>query len=202
MLWNHWAEEWALEEPVSFDGRTSSIVVKEGVTSLAISTVYSAWKRWVQREQNAMYSPAIRASGGDAIPGGVTGVTYLLMNGWKLLYDPTKVAVEGVLYSEDFDTAYYTYAGTHVYPATVSALVNQVVTVQKENVVTGDLSSVPTTSEIVSAVLAQLNPDVIAEAILMLATQYPIHADTKRMNGAVIQGNGSENNQWRGLGVQ
>jgi len=155
MLWNYWAEEWLLQEPVSFDGRNSAIVVKEGVTSFDLKTLYSAWKRWVQREQNAMYIPAIRASGGDPIPGGSTGVTYLLTNGWRLFYDPTKTTVTGVLYSEDFDTAYYIYEGSPVYPVSVSAVVNQVTTTQ--NIVTGDLNSLPQLQDIITGIWNDIN---------------------------------------------
>jgi hypothetical protein len=181
MLWNYWAEEWLLQEPVSFDGRNSAIVVKEGVTSFDLKTLYSAWKRWVQREQNAMYLPAIRASGGDPIPGGSTGVTYLLMNGWRLFYDPTKTTVTGVLYSEDFDTAYYTYTGSPVYPVSVSAVVNQVTTTQ--NIITGDLSSLPNLNQIIAGVVNQLYSEII-----------PVNV--KEINDITVVGTGVEGNTW------
>ena len=169
MLWAAWAEEWALAEPVSFDGRNRAIVVNAGVEALSISRVYSAWKRWMQREQNAMYLPAIRATGGDPIPGGSTGTTYLLQNGWRLYYDPTIVAVQGVLYSEDYETAYYALNGRPVYPATVSSVVNNVTSTA--NIITGDLGSlvIPSAAEIVAAILAAAQAD-------------PIHAATQNLD--------------------
>jgi hypothetical protein len=181
-LWGAWGEQWALAEPVSFNGANKEIHVNAGVESLSIQTIYSAWKRWVQREQNAMYLPAMRAIGGDPIPGGATGSTFFLINGWKLCYDPSAVAVSGVLYSEDYDTAYWSVdASDPIYPATVSALVNSAVSYQ--NVVTGDLSSVP------AAVLAQL-----------LASIIPVNV--KQINDANVIGDGTEGNDWRGVGVQ
>jgi len=41
----------------------------------------------------------------------------------------------------------------------------------------------------------------IAAAILAAAQITPIHADTKRMNAALVTGNGSELDPWRGDGV-
>jgi hypothetical protein len=186
-IWGAFGEEWALDEKVSFDGTRKFITVNSGVTSLSIrDDLYSAWVRYTEREPWA--SAAMRFSGGDPIPGGETGVTFFLTNGWKLRYDPTVVAVAGVMYSDDYDTAYWSLDGeSPVYPATVAALVNSAVSYQ--NVVTGDLSSVPTVAEIVTQVLAALN-----------ATTIPV--DAKKMNGAIIQGTGAQGNPWRGEGVQ
>lgn len=39
----------------------------------------------------------------------------------------------------------------------------------------------------------------IATAILAAATTTPIHSDTRKMNGAVVQGDGSSGNLWRGV---
>lgn len=124
LLWGGWGEEWALQEKVSFNGTTKQIVVLEGVTSLDIrADVYSAWVRWVERETNSQYLPALRFSGLDPIPGGFTGATFFTTNGWKLCYDPNLVAVSGVLYSDDYPTAFWSPNGVSpVYPATVSAL--------------------------------------------------------------------------------
>lgn len=148
LLWGAWGAEWELAEKVSFNGTTKQITVNAGVTSIDIaSDVYSAWVRWTSRERS--YSPAMRYSGFDAIPGGRTGATFFLQNGWKLVYNPNNVAVAGVLYSADYGTAYWSSEGLPIYPATVSALVNSAVSVQ--NVVTGTAS---TPTEIATAVWA------------------------------------------------
>jgi len=41
--------------------------------------------------------------------------------------------------------------------------------------------------------------NAIAAAVLALAQVTPIHADAKKMNGALITGDGSEGNLWRGV---
>ena len=147
MLWQHWGAEWELDEKVSFNGLTKQITVNVGVTSIDIAKdVYSAWVRWTQRETR--FLPAMRYTGYDPIPGGRTGITFFTITGWKLCYDPTVVAVSGVLYSEDYDTAYWSIGGTNaIYPATVSSLVNTVIQTQ-----TVTLAANP--SEIAAEILA------------------------------------------------
>jgi hypothetical protein len=152
LIWAAWGDEWALEEKVSFNGVTKQITVNSGVTALDIrADVYSAWVRWTQREPWSVH--AMRFSGADVIPGGETGVTFFLINGWKLIYDPSLVAASGVLYSDDYATPYWSTAGAAIYPATVSALVNSAVSYQ--NVVTGTAA---TPTEIADAVWAKTLP--------------------------------------------
>lgn len=134
LVWGAWGEEWAASEKVSFNGVTKQITVNSDVTALDIGPdVYSAWVRWTARERG--FLPAMRYSGYDAIPGGRTGATFFIINGWKLVYDPNTVAASGVLYSEDYATAYWSATGDPIYPATVSSLVNS--SVSYTNVVTG-----------------------------------------------------------------
>lgn len=178
-VWGAWGDEWALGEKVSFNGVTKCITVNSGVAALDIGPdVYSAWKRWVMRETNAMYSPAMRAAGNDPIPGGATGSTFFLGNGWKLVYDPTAVAVSGVLYSEDFGTAYWLASGSPVYPATVSSLVNNAVSVQ--NVVTGTAAS----------------PEAIAAAVLLVLQATTIPVNVSKINSLAVAGAGTPIDPW------
>lgn len=127
MLWQYWAEEWALYERVSFNGDTRTIVVHEGASIVDIRThVYSAWVRWRSRG-NDHYTEAFRRTGFDPIPGGVTGDTYFLINDWKLSLDLREVKVTGVLFSDDYDTAYWDKeTGLALYPAQVSSVVNTI----------------------------------------------------------------------------
>lgn len=142
LAWAAFGDEWALAEKVGFNGTTKRITVNAGVTALDIrEDVYSAWVRWVELDDNARFRLAMRVSGFDPIPGGFTGATYFMTNGWKLEYDPNVVAVAGVLYSDDYATPYWSASDQPIYPATVSSLVNSAVVTQ--NVVTGDLSTVP-----------------------------------------------------------
>lgn len=143
LAWAAFGTEWALAEKVSFNGATKRITVNAGVTSLNIrDDVYSAWIRWLELDDNARFFPAMRFSGADPIPGGETGVTFFLANGWKLQYDPNTVAINGVLYSDNFATPYWSATDQPILPATVAALVNSAVSVQ--NVVTGDPQSIAT----------------------------------------------------------
>lgn len=142
LVWAAHGVEWALAEKVSFNGVTKRITVNAGVTVLDIrEDVYSAWVRWLEREDNARFLLAMRQTGFDPVPGGFTGATYFLRNGWKLEYDPNVVAIAGVLYSDDYATPYWSATDQPIFPATVSSLVNSAVVTQ--NVVTGDLSTVP-----------------------------------------------------------
>lgn len=118
-----------------FDGLGKKAFVNLGVTSITIADLYSRWVDWSILEDNLKFSPAMRFSGYDPIPGGFTGTTFFMSNGWRLVYDPNVVAVAGVLYSDTEATAYWNAVGNPIYPATVSALVNSAVTTQ--NVVTG-----------------------------------------------------------------
>jgi len=106
---------------VTFDGSAKTITVSAGVAALDIQTqVYTDWVNWVPA--NAQFLPAMRFAGHDVIPGGETGGTYFLTNGWKLVYDPTITVISGILYSDDFATAYWTQGGSPLYPASVSAI--------------------------------------------------------------------------------
>lgn len=149
---------WQLYQKVTFDGVNKLITVNEGVTSLDIrGDVYSAWVEWQQLETNTGFLPTIRYTGLDLIPGGLTGDSYFLINGWRLLVDLSNVAVKGVLFSDDYSSAYYNTAGKIQFPATVSSLVSTVIV--RENVVTGDLSSI-SPSVIAAAVRTNLTPEL------------------------------------------
>ena len=65
----------------------------------------------------------------------------MLINGWRLVVDLSQVAIFGVLFSRDFETAYYTTALIGQKPATVSSLVNTVIVTETTNVITGDLAA-------------------------------------------------------------
>ena len=204
LAWAAFGAEWALAEKVSFNGVTKRITVNAGVTALDIrEDVYSAWVRWVELDDNARFRLAMRVSGFDPIPGGFTGATYFMTNGWKLEYDPNVVAVAGVLYSDDYATPYWSASDQPIYPATVSSLVNSAVVTQ--DVVTGTaLTPEQTAAAVWSAatrtLTASLDPNVaqIVAALLAAAQATPIHADTRKMNGANVAGSGVTGDLWRG----
>lgn len=116
---------------VTIDGPNRTITVNEGVTEIDIKIdVYSAWKMWVAEpnHQNSKYFAALRSIGGDdTIEGEKAGDIYFLINQWKFVYDPTETAITGVLFSDDFDTAFYLKETLKpIYPAKVSSVVNRV----------------------------------------------------------------------------
>ena len=204
LAWAAFGAEWALAEKVSFNGVTKRITVNAGVTALDIrEDVYSAWVRWVELDDNARFRLAMRVSGFDPIPGGFTGATYFMTNGWKLEYDPNVGAIAGGLYSDDYATPYWSVADQPIFPATVSSLVNSAVVTQ--NVVTGTaLTPEQTAAAVWSAatrtLTASLDPNVaqIVAALLAAAQATPIHADTRKMNGANVAGSGVTGDLWRG----
>jgi hypothetical protein len=141
---------WQLYQKVTFDGINKLITVNDGVINLDIRRdVYSAWVRWIELGTNTSFLPAIRYAGLDPIPGGFTGDTYFLINGWKLIIDLTTVSVTGVLFSDDYNTAYYSASLKPQYPAVVASLVSTVTNTVYQNIVTG---TVPTPAEISTAV--------------------------------------------------
>lgn len=175
-------------QKLTFDGVNKLIYVNENETSINIKTdLYSGWKEWTQYETNSAFVPAIRATGGDAVGGGeFSGDIYFLINGWKLYIDVTKTKVDGVLYSDDFDTPYYNFAGTAVYPITVSNLV-RVVQTQSALDVDAIATAVAakfaepsiTTAGIVTAVNSDINTelDIINEGVKKASLFIPHNTD-------------------------
>lgn len=102
------------------------IVIAPDVTTLDIKLdVYKAIKTWYALYDNSKFLFPIRTIGGDATGNNqFAGDIYFLINNYRIVYDPTKVQVSGVLYSDDFDTPWLN-VGTldPVYPAVVSNLV-------------------------------------------------------------------------------
>lgn len=154
LYYNSW-DYWDLRQKVTFDGVRKTVTVNPAEPLLNIrNDVYSAWVDWFVLEDNLRFASAIRVSGYDPIPGGFTGATFFMTNGWKLIIELTDVKVDGVLYSDDYDTAFFTPTGKAVYPALVSSVVNSTTTTQ--NVVTGDISTVPTPAAVASQVRTEL----------------------------------------------
>lgn len=108
--YGYW-EFWSVYDPangqygnhkVAFDGPNKRIVINEGVTELDVKQdIYSNWKEWMQVRDNAKYLPAIRTTGGDAVPNNqFTGDTYFLINDWQIEVNQL-VKVTGILYHDN-----------------------------------------------------------------------------------------------------
>jgi hypothetical protein len=184
LSYHHSSDFLPLNHKVEFDGDNRIAFVHPEVIELDIrKDLYSDWVRWraMPVRGNSVFYNAIRYTGLDAIPGGFTGDTYFMINGWKLHVDLTKVKITGVLFSDDYPTAYYDYSDKPLYPATVSSLVMSSVSYQ--NVVTGDLSVVPTATQIAVAVraamaeIANLDASVSSRLAGVAYTASPASAD-------------------------
>lgn len=123
-----WQENWLLYDKVDFNGVERIIYVHPEVTQLDIrEDVYTSWVDWAAIHDNLKFRPALRTTGMDPIGGGkYTGDVYFLINGWKLYVDFSKVQITGVLFSDDYPSAYFTPDGIQQFPVTVAALVNTV----------------------------------------------------------------------------
>ena len=129
-IWSAWGQEWALFDKVTFDGINKIIFVHPEVTVLDIrDDVYSSWIDWLTIDDNIKFTQAMRTTGYDPIGSGIfTGDLYFLVNGWRLSVNLQKVRINGVLFSEDYDSAFFTTDMQIQFPATVSSLVTTVST--------------------------------------------------------------------------
>lgn len=129
--WFGFYGDWELRDKVTFDGPNRLIIVNPGVTELSVKEdIYSAWKRWVKvGADNAGFLPAMRGIGGDPTIGVQrAGDIYFTINNWRLVVDLAQTAVTGILFSDDFNTAYYDPDLNAVFPAIVSSAVNAIET--------------------------------------------------------------------------
>lgn len=152
-------DDWELQAKVTFDGVSKLITVNPGVANLDIRTeVWTEYIQWEAIRDNSKYGEGMRFIGLDPVPDGKGGFNeagdiYFLTEGWRMIIDLTITAVSGVLTSDNFPTAYFTVDKIAVFPAQVSSIVNSVLTT--ENVITGDISIVPTAQETAAAVWAE-----------------------------------------------
>jgi hypothetical protein len=89
---------------VTFDGERKLIIVEPGVTDIDVRTdIYSEWKRWVLMDDNSKYSLALNIVGGNPLPSNQLGLTYFLLDGWKIrpFEGDHRLSISGNLYSAD-----------------------------------------------------------------------------------------------------
>ena len=145
-------EDWELNDKVTFNMFTRIITVNPNVTDLDIKAdIYSASKRWLLVDDNNKIGQIVRVIGGDDTIGVFkAGDIYFLVNGWRLQVDLGQTAMTGTLFSDDFDTPLIDFSGGQMFSNFVSNLVSTVKTTV--NVVTGDISTVPTATQTATAV--------------------------------------------------
>ena len=129
--WEFWAPYAPLdgyygEHSCIFDGENKLIYVNPNVSAISVKEdVYSDWKEWSQVRDHAKFLPAIRTTGGDPIgdTGEFTGDVYFLINGWQFVIDHS-LNIDGVIYSDDFDSPFVQTVGTQIVTNKVSSLVS------------------------------------------------------------------------------
>lgn len=86
-----------------FDGENRLILLEENEEVIDVKILYYKWKEWSAHINNIRYPIAFRYVGGDELPTGRLGLTYFLINGWKIKpysKDHTLI-VNGNLYTDD-----------------------------------------------------------------------------------------------------
>jgi hypothetical protein len=87
----------------------------DGAISIDVQEIYSRWVDWLFIGDNSKYYQAMRAVGGDPLPGSKSlGLTYFLLNGWKIKpYEADHVfTLNGNLYSEDGSSPFVSTTGS------------------------------------------------------------------------------------------
>lgn len=161
----------------TFDGPSKRITLYTGTVTLDLVDLHSRWKDWVLAG-NAKYAVAFRAVGGDipAIP-----LYLFLLDGWRIVpqgADHVLTVTDGILEVDGGGDPFVDPAGSY------KIRINR----ETPGIAIGYSSpggSGPSAAE-------------IAAAFLSAAQASPIHADVKRMNGALVRGTGAESDKWRG----
>jgi len=87
---------------MKFDG-PNRLILLEDETTLDVKELYYKWRLWANNLENLKYPLAMRYVGGDKLPKSRLGITYFLINGWKIKPASKNytLTVEGNLYSDD-----------------------------------------------------------------------------------------------------
>lgn len=150
--------------------------------SVTARAIYAAWADWMLLTDNSKYLPAFSSAGGDDLGGGLLiPAYYFLENGWRVrpMESTHNLTITGNLFVRGGGVPVVNTIGVF------QVNVNYTVPVQAQGISTSGATR-PTAAD-------------IATAILAAAQLTPIFADARRMNGAVVQGDGSSANLWRGL---
>jgi len=199
----HEGDYWELGHKVTFDPYQKLIHVSPYVTTLDIKVeLYSDYKEWFKlRDNSGDAAIAVRTTGGDpTVEGEFSGDIYFMINGWRIVIDPTQVAVNGVMFSDDHDTAWLEQGTLKpFYPIKVSSLVTQIAP-SLEGL------SIPTAAEVAAAVW-DYSVDLADDTAGSIGAytrghlhdihylQRKVHLDT----GSVTNGDGSQANPFNNI---
>lgn len=164
---------------ITFDPVEKRIILDSASTSA--TEIFSRWEDWAALSDNIKYGLVIRQVGSDDLGSGLSIPPYFFLQGnWRVrpMESNHNLTITGNLFVEGGGVPVVQTIGSY------QVNVNYTVPVQAQGInVSG--STAPTVAEIVAGIMAQ-------------AQITPIHSDTKKMNGATIQGDGTVNNKWRG----
>lgn len=107
------------------DEANKHIIINPNVTTLDIKVdIYKGLKTWYTIYNNSKFAFPIRTIGGDPTSDvEFAGDMYFMINNYRLVYDPSRVKVSGIMLSDNFDTAWLNiHTFLPVYPVTVSNL--------------------------------------------------------------------------------
>ena len=89
---------------VVFDGERQLIIVEPGITFLDVrKDIYSEWKKWFLEGDNSKFGKAFRVVGGNPLPEGQLGLTYFLLDNWRIrpFEGDHRLTIKGNLYRND-----------------------------------------------------------------------------------------------------
>ena len=100
-FWDPWLDP----IKVTFDGENRLILINNGETNIDVQAdLYSAWKRWVARDDNFKFAQAFKAIGGDPInETNVITPYFFLTNGWRVrpFEGDHVLTINGILLTDD-----------------------------------------------------------------------------------------------------
>lgn len=167
LLWGTYGDLWRENHLVDFDGPNRLITISPFISEIDVKIdIYSSWKEWLRLYDNAKYLPAIRSIGGDPAGNGFAGDLYFMINNWRIVVN-APLNVNGILYSDDFDSPYIINPGGGV-TASVSNLAYAVATAA---------AVVPTVEEIGDEVEERLQ--IVLDALEGLATELSVQQAIK-----------------------
>lgn len=166
--------------PITFDPASKRIILD--TASVTATEIYSRSCDWLAAGDNAKYGAIFRQVGSDDLGGGLSIPPYFFLQGlWRIrpMEANHNLTITGNLFVEGGGVPVVQTLGAY------QVNVNYTVPVQAQGISTSG-STGPIAAEIVAEVMAALN-----------ATTIPV--DAKKMNGAVIAGNGTSTDKWRGV---
>ena len=173
--------------PITFDPASRRIILDSA--SVTAEQIFSRWEDWAATDDNAKYGAVMTHVGGDDLGSGLFIPNYIfLQNGWRVrpIEQSHTLVITGNLFVAGGGVPVVSTLGNY------NVSVQYTVPVQAQGIATS--GSTGPSAESIAAASAAATVNAL-EAIFLK------DAGAKR-NGHDHIGDGSEANQWRGVGVQ